>query len=315
MFKGIAFALAACVIWGLIFIVPQFMEGYSSLEIALGRYYLYGSISGVIFLRRYMQGGCRYSKSVLKKALFFALISTEVYYVCVVLTLRYATPAVCALILGVSPIAIAFYGNWRKKECSYSSLVIPSLLILIGLSLINIPHLTLSESSASYSFGLMCGLIALAAWSWYVVVNSSFLKDHPHVNSGDWASLIGLGGLFWAIVYTAILALGFPELLKTEKFSTLTPQLMRYLCGCAVLGGLCSWLGSLLWNKASFYLPVALAGQLTIFETVFGVIFVYLLAWELPPLLEVIGVIFLFSAVLLGIRTAGHASHEPAYDS
>jgi len=32
--KGIFFVLAACFIWGLIFVIPQFMEGFSSIEIA-----------------------------------------------------------------------------------------------------------------------------------------------------------------------------------------------------------------------------------------------------------------------------------------
>jgi drug/metabolite transporter (DMT)-like permease len=141
MFKGITFALSACFIWGLIFIVPQFMTGFTSIEVALGRYFLYGIISSLIFCKDKFQGACSYGKDIWIKALYFSLISTIGYYTSVVLALRYSTPAVCALILGISPISIAFYGNWKQKETTFRSLIFPSLLILIGLVIINIPHL------------------------------------------------------------------------------------------------------------------------------------------------------------------------------
>jgi drug/metabolite transporter (DMT)-like permease len=45
-----------------------------------------------------------------------------------------------------------------------------------------------------------------------------------------------------------------------------------------------------------------LAGQLTIFETVFGVLFVYILQGHLPHLWEGIGIVVLLFAVIFGIR-------------
>jgi hypothetical protein len=41
-----------------------------------------------------------------------------------------------------------------------------------------------------------------------------------------------------------------------------------------------------------------LAGQLTIFETIFGVLFVYLLNQHLPPLIESLGISILLISVL-----------------
>ena len=60
---------------------------------------------------------------------------------------------------------------------------------------------------------------------------------------------------------------------------------MSFLIGCATLGLLCSWVGASLWNKASVFLPVSLAGQLMIFETIFGVLFVYMLNQQMPSLM------------------------------
>ena len=95
MFKGVVFALGACFIWDLIFIVPQFMSGFSSIEVALGRYLMYGVVSSLFFCKSLFQKTCRYPRSIWIKALYFSLISTIGYYTFVVLALRYSTPAIC----------------------------------------------------------------------------------------------------------------------------------------------------------------------------------------------------------------------------
>ena len=302
MYKGFLFALGACFIWGLIFIVPQFMNGFTSIEIALGRYLFFASISTLIFSIERVQGFCRYPKGIWFKALRFSLFATIIYYTSVILALRYATPAVCALVLGISPITIAFYGNWKQKECSYKSLFLPSGLILGGLVAINFPHFTESESPTLFMWGLGFSLIALACWSWFVVANARFLKDHPLVCPSDWSTLIGVTSIVWVIICGSVLGMYFEEHVSFNKFATSNPQLLNFLIGCAILGLVCSWFGSFLWNKASFYLPVSLAGQLTIFETIFGVLFVYTLEQRLPPQIEFMGIAILLTAVLLGMR-------------
>jgi len=302
MIRGVAFALGACFIWGLIFIVPQFMSGFTSIEVALGRYFMYGMISGLIFCRSIFQGKCRHSRAIWTKALYFSLVSTIGYYTFVVLALRYSTPAICALVLGISPITIAFYGNWRQKETTFRSLIVPSVLILIGLVIINIPNIKESSSISSYILGLVCSVLALIAWSWYVVANSRFLKDHPEVRSSNWSTLIGVATLFWVAIFALFLGVFFENQLQMEKYFTLSPDLTRFLIGSAVLGLLCSWVGAFLWNRASLYLPVSLAGQLTIFETIFGVLFVYLLERHMPPVMESVGIAVLLIAIVYGIR-------------
>lgn len=302
MYKGIAFALGACFIWGLIFIVPQFMTGFTSIEVALGRYFVYGIISSLIFCKSKFQGTCRHPRGIWVKALYFSLASTIVYYTFVVLALRYSTPAICALILGISPITIAFYGNWKQRETTFKSLIIPSALILIGLVIINVPHLEESGSISTYVLGLVCSFLALLAWSWYVVANSRFLKHHPEVRSSDWSTLIGVATLFWVFVFALFLSLFFENQLQMEKYLTPGPELTKFIIGSAILGLLCSWVGAFLWNKASLHLPVSLAGQLTIFETIFGVVFVYTLERQMPPRMESIGIVILLIAIVYGIR-------------
>lgn len=308
--KGTVFALAACFIWGLVFIVPLFMEGFTPIEIALGCYLTYGLLSFIIFLKVYILGGCRYPLAIWIKGIGFALVCTIGYYIFVILSIRYSTPAICTLILGISPITIAFYGNWKKKECRYRTLILPSLLILFGLVVINVPNIMQSTSPSTYFLGLFCGVWALIAWSWYVVANAAFLKNNPDVDSGDWSTLVGVGTLFWVFLLGIITVIFFEDHLDFNRYFTPDQQTINFFIGCTVLGLVCSWLGAFLWNKASLYLPVSLAGQLTIFETLFGISFVYMLEQRVPPKMEFLGISFILMAIVYGLRVSTQAVKE-----
>ncbi len=302
MLKGILFAVSACFVWGGIYVVPQFMAGFGSVEIALGRYLVFGAISCLVFLKMRVGGHCRYPLSFWGKAICFSLISSVGYYTLLVIALRYATPAICALILGTSPITIAVYGNWKQKEVPFRSLIIPSVLILIGLAMINIPHLGQGASLGSYFLGLICCLLSLTAWTWYVVTNARFLKNNPNLHPSHWCTMIGIGTLFWVVVFGVVLLLFFDNQIHFEKYKTLDADLIHFLLGSAVLGLFCSWVAEFLWNRASFFLPVALVGQLTILETVFAILFVFAIEQRLPPPIETAGMALQLIAILFGIH-------------
>ncbi|EFB40657.1 MULTISPECIES: DMT family transporter [Parachlamydia] len=310
MFKGIVFALAACFVWGLIFIIPQLMNEFSSFEVVLGRYLVYGFISLSIFLS---QSKLRksYPLEIWLRALGFSFVSTVLYYTCLVLALRYSNPAVCTLVLSISPITISFYGSWMENSRNFKSLILPSLLILLGLIGINFPYLRGAQSFSEYGFGIIGSFVSVFAWSWYVVANSQFLKSTPEMTSTTWSTLVGVSTLFWAFLWGFGLFFFFSDF-ELEKYTTLNSALYRFLIGCLILGVVCSWFGGYLWNKASLYLPVTMAGQLTIFETIFGLLFVYAFEQRLPPLGEFFGIGVLLSAVIYGIRATKTLSPQHA---
>lgn len=307
IFRGSLYALAACIIWGLIFVVPLFMEGFTPVEIAIGRYFTYGIFSSAIMLRICLKKRQIYSFSIFLKAIGYSFACSVGYYIFVILSMRYSSPAICTLILGVSPITIAFYGNWKQKECSYQSLIIPSILIVIGLAVINIPSIMQTSSPSTYILGLFYALLALGAWTWYLVANSAFLKKNAAIDSGDWSTLIGVGTLFWALILGVAALMFFDDQLDFRKYVDAGPELTNFLIGCLVLGFLCSWVGAYLWNKASLYLPVSLAGQLTIMETFFGLSYVYLLEQRMPLLFEFLGILLFVVAIFYGIRVSSQA--------
>lgn len=314
MFRGINYALGATFIWGLIYVIPQFITGFSSMEIALGRYFVYGIVSLALFFKARWQGFCKHSWSIWGKSLYFSLICTIGYYTFLVLALRYSSPSICALILGVSPITIALYGNWRQKEIAFSRLIVPSLLILVGLVMINLPHIEECFKLSGYMFGLICSLFALAAWTWYVVANSRLLKQHPELPSSDWCTLIGIGTLFWVCIFAIVLAFGFENQIHPEKYFIWNEDLIRLLIGSSILGIFCSWVAEFLWNRASLYLPVSLAGQLTICESVFAIFFVFIIDQSLPSLIEAAGMLLQLSAVLYGVQLFAKHDNQKSED-
>lgn len=304
MFKGILLVIGACVIWGLIYAVPLFMTGFNPIEVAMGRYLSFGTLSVAymgLFRREILK---KIPKSLWLTALWLAFLANVGFYPAAVLCMRYSHAAIAALILGLSPISIALYGNWKTQECSFKSLIFPCVTIFIGLILVNIPSLqnsALEGSHTWYFVGLVAGFIALGLWSIYAVANGKTIKEHPEISASDWCGIIGMG----TFVLTLSAVPFYAWIMGAEhmhKFFFVTPELQKYLLGSLILGMFCSWVGFYLWNRGSSILPVSLAGQLTIFETLFGLIYVYLIESRLPTEIELAGVAIMLAAIYYSIR-------------
>jgi drug/metabolite transporter (DMT)-like permease len=84
---------------------------------------------------------------------------------------------------------------------------------------------------------------------------------------------------------------------QSELNQTVGQDWLRFAGWCFVLGAGASWGGTALFNKASARLPVALTGQLIVFETVFGVGYVFLASGSAPHVIEIVG----FTLAILGI--------------
>ncbi len=300
MLIGVVFALLACFVWGMIYVIPTFLVGYNAIEITFMRYVFYGGISSFLLLVNAKKIFKKYSLRLWMVAFLLALIGHVLYYLLTVIALRLASPPVTVLIAGLIPLVIAFYGNWEMKECHFSSLIIPSIAVLIGLVLVNfseISGLFEIETPEEYFFGLFCAFLALLFWSWYAVKNGLVLKSRTSIDHSDWATIMGVGTLFWILIFFGVIAIGWHEKIDWHKYITPSKSLGLFLIGTFFLGTLCSWGGVFFWNRASAYLPLSVAGPMIIFETLFGLSFVYLVQQKVPSLLELIGAV----SMLLGI--------------
>lgn len=303
MIIGVLSVIAACFCWGFIFVVPQFMEGFSSLEVGLGRYFFYGLASTAVMLSRRIHILKNLPRRLWFDAFLLGLLGNVLYFPTLVMAMRYSGPAIAALIMGVSPISIALYGNSVEREVNFKNLALPCTLIAVGLVLVNMPALaehSMESSLTTYIIGLLAGFAGLSMWTWYAVTSSRIIKKNPDIFPGDWTSIVGVATLV-SVFLTAFLAFLFLDESQTLffKFSH-SDNLSGYLIGSMILGILCSWLGVILWNKGSSNLPLALAGQLLIFETIFGLTFVYLLAGKVPSFYEVAGILCMLSGIYAG---------------
>lgn len=303
MFKGILFVLIACFIWGLIFVIPPLMSGFSTFEIALSRYFFLGILSLILLACNYTKFKQQVTPELWKKAFVLGLSANIVYYVMLVVGLIYATPPVATLIFGISPVMIALYANYTNKECSFKNLILPCGAIAAGLILVNLPALAFDfgdRTPQEYLIGL-CGAVgALGLWSWFAVTNARIIKSTPHLTPDIWATLMGLATLFWVLLIMAG-ACCFADATFLSKYTQWSPKLGTFLLGGTILGFACSWLAHYFWNAASPRLPVSLAGQLTVFETIFGLLFIFLAEWKLPLPLELAGIIIMLTGVTISL--------------
>jgi drug/metabolite transporter (DMT)-like permease len=130
----------------------------------------------------------------------------------------------------------------------------------------------------------------------------------PALASGTWAIAQGLATLPLAILGMAAAGL---YLQGTGSFDyPLGPQPVRYIGLMLTLGLCASWLGTLLWNRASKLLPTALAGQLIVFETLAAFAYAFIWRGALPGGTALVGIVLLICGVILGVR-----AFRPARDS
>jgi drug/metabolite transporter (DMT)-like permease len=299
MLLGLLFATAACFLWGTIFVVPQFLTDFSAMEVALGRYFSYGLLSALLVL---FKGPTkiikRYPLKVWIKAFNFGLIANVIYYIGIVVGCRFATAPVTVLIVGICPIFAAVYGNWQMREIPFRTLFISCLGILLGIVAVNAHEIDWSFQDLSfkeYLFGVAGALVALVTWGWYAVNNARFLKENPGICRIEWTTLIGVSTLFWVVLLGAGCSIGKNPSIDFSTF--FQKDLLLFFTATGFLGVFCGWLGGYFWNRASGVVPISILGPFIIFETLFGIFFVYLYEARVPVLSELVGI----AAMLAGI--------------
>jgi drug/metabolite transporter (DMT)-like permease len=308
MLIGILCALGAGLMWGMVFVAPLMLADYPGIVLSFGRYLAFGLIALLPALldRRRLAA---LSKADWSVALKLSLVGNLLYYAALATAIQLADAPLPTMLIGTLPVVIAVYSNRAPDQPSEAvpwRRLGPSLtIIFIGLMLVNageLAHLDGKRSLADYASGCIIALGAVAAWTWYPVVNARHLKANPHIASSTWATAQGLTTLPLALagfaaygVYAGISdsAYAFPLGARPEAF-----------IGLMLVIGLCaSWLGTLLWNRASQRLPTSLAGQLIVFETLAALLYAFLWRDAMPTAQAAVGIALLCAGVIWGVRT------------
>lgn len=313
MILGVIFAIIAGLLWGLIFIEPLLIPEYPSVLQASGRYIAFGLISLPLswYDRKCLQ------KLLLKdwlEAIKLVLTGHLVYYTCLTSAIQYIGAPICTAIIGTLPLTITFiaYFFYEKNEKSLvkkfsNCILFMSLsLITIGLLCINISELR-SEyfifNIKKYIIGIILAIISVLCWAWYALKNAHWLSTHIEISPMTWANAQGMMTLpLSSFVYCYYICIHI-HLTHKEFVLPFGPRPIFFIVLMILIGFCCSWLGTFFWNKASQRLPITLIGPLVVFETIAGLIYIFIHRQLWPSLLILIGIFLLISGVICAMHT------------
>jgi drug/metabolite transporter (DMT)-like permease len=311
MWTGFFFALAAGLMWGLVFVAPLLLPDYPAALLAVGRYLAFGLIALPLALidRRALR---ELARADWWEACKLSAIGNFLYYLCLAAAIQRAGGPLPTVIIGTLPVVIAISSNLRDHRrdgrLPWARLAPSLLLIAAGIVCVNQVELAalLQQGSSTelrrYAEGAALAVAAVACWTWYPIRNADWLRAHAERSPRVWATAQGLVTLPMAFVgLLAILALrGW--LLAPDFALPLGPRPLAFTGLMLAVGLFASWLGTLCWNEASQRLPTSLVGQLIVFETLSALAYAFALSGRMPQWLTLLGITLLVAGVLWALR-------------
>lgn len=309
LWSGVGFALAAGLMWGLVFVAPLMLPEYPAALQSVARYLAFGLLC--LPLAWFDRTGLKeLTRADWLEALKLAAVGNLLYYLLLASSIQRTGGPLSTMFIGTLPVVIAIVANRRNAQRDGHlpwRRLWPSLaLIGLGIALVNQVEVEALMAQhqpdvLGYAWGAVLALGAVACWTWYPLRNADWLRNHPGRNPRAWATAQGLATLplalsgyvlLWASM--AVAGEGFPM--------PLGPRPGFFVFLMVSVGLLASWLGTLCWNEASQRLPTALVGQLIVFETLAALTFAFLWRGEWPAPLTLAGIGTLLAGVLWAVR-------------
>lgn len=309
MGAGVLFALAAGLMWGLVFVAPLLLSDYPAVLLSFGRYLAFGLIAlPLAWLDRARLATLRRADWV--EAAKLAVVGNIVYYLLLAGAIQRAGAPLPTMIIGTLPVVIAISSNLRdhQRDGRLPWLrLLPSLaLIGAGIALVNRVeiarlHADTRADLAHYAVGALLAVGAVACWTWYPLRNADWLRAHADRAPSTWATAQGIATLPLAL-------LGYLGWWAWSAWSGSPfampwgPRPGPFVALMFAVGLLASWLGTLCWNEASQRLPTTLVGQLIVFETLSALAYAFVLRGALPEAATLLGIALLVAGVLWALR-------------
>ncbi len=309
MRAGVLFALAAGMMWGLVFIGPVLLPEYPAALQSFGRYLAFGLITlPLAWLdRRQLR---QLTRGDWLEALKLSVIGNLLYYLCLASAIQRAGAPLPTMIIGTLPVVIAIAANLRDSQrdgrLPWKRLIPGLILIAAGIGLVNhaelaVLHREAASDDCRYALGAFFAVGAVVCWTWYPLRNADWLREHPGRNPRIWATAQGLTTLPLALIgYLGLWT--FFSVSDNPFHMPFGPRPEFFLVLMISIGLFASWLGTLCWNEASQRLPTAIAGQLIVFETLAALAYAFLLRGEWPAPATTIGIGLLVAGVLWAVR-------------
>ena len=185
MFVGTLFALAAGLMWGLVFVAPLLLPDYPAALLSFARYLAFGLIALPLawFDRARL---AQLTRADWTEALKLSTVGNLLYYLCLAAAIQRAGGPLPTMIIGTLPVVIAVCSNLRdaKRDGRLPWLrLAPSLgLIAAGIACVNQVELAALRAErdadlARYASGAVLAIAAVACWTWYPMRNADWLRE------------------------------------------------------------------------------------------------------------------------------------------
>lgn len=306
MLAGLLFGIAACAIWGLIYIIPILLPEYSPILISSARYTIYG-LACLFLVPMQLKDLKRLTKKDWILAFNLSFFGSIVYYCCLVVSVHLAGAPICGMLMCWIPVLVAIVANYTAirdgKGVTWKKLALPLSFILAGMVVANwteFDYVINVQHSTTWDFwlGVAAGATSMLLWTWYPIRNARWLLEHKDQKPNVWATAQGLVILpFTFISYIVVTQFYLPP-----EVGALGPTPILFIACMLVAGICCCWMAAACWNEMSQRLPTALAGQMIVFETIFSVVYALLWRGQWPTITMLIGMGMLIFGVLVALR-------------
>jgi len=310
MLIGMLFALAAGLMWGLVFVAPLLLPAYPAALLSFARYLAFGLIAlplaGLDRARL-----AQLTRADWIEALKLSTIGNLLYYLCLAAAIQRAGGPLPTMIIGTLPVVIALSSNWRDAKrdgrLPWRKLAPSLALIGAGIALVNQVEIEQLRADANadvgrYALGALLAVAAVVCWTWYPIRNADWLRAHPDRSPRTWATAQGIATLPLALA--GYLGFWLWNGLSGQAFAMpFGPTPTLFIGLMLAIGLLASWLGTLCWNEASQRLPTTLVGQLIVFETLSALTYAFVLRQQLPASATLAGIALLVAGVIWALRT------------
>ena len=295
---GILAGLAAGALWGLVFVAPRMVSGFTAVDFTAGRFVSYGALSVVVMLL--------WRKAALptllqaRAALGMSVLGFTGYYLLLVYAIRDAGTEVPSLIIGTIPIWIMLLG--KPAGLRWAALIPGLVLTLLGLGLMmqsshSAAVAGASAVSAGENFwrGVAFAIASMVFWTAFGLLNAAWLKKHPEVNATTWANWLGVATGLGALVLWIVAGSDVKVLIVQESIAQ-----AAILCVATGIGS--AWVATYLWNIASQRLSASMCGQLIVSETIFALVYSFIWDGRWPTALQLAACLLFVAGILASIR-------------